>query len=50
MFRNTRYFGKNEGKHNFYGELEYIQDWDESQSEENDETSQDKSRGEEDTP
>lgn len=48
MFRNTRYFDKNEGKHNFYGELEYVQDWDESPSEEGDKTSQDKSKREED--
>lgn len=28
MFRTTRYFDKNDGKHNFYGELEYVEDWD----------------------
>ena len=34
MFRTTRYFDKNDGKHNFYGELEYIEDWDQTGSDE----------------
>lgn len=28
MFRTTRYFDKNDGRHNFFGELEYVDDWD----------------------
>ena len=24
MYRNERYFGKNDGKHNFYGELDNL--------------------------
>lgn len=35
MFRTMRHFGKNEGRHNFYGELEYIEDWEQGTSEEN---------------